>query len=234
MDIKLNKYNCCDFSGVDSIGVLCRGKSLGKIGSYKENFKNIFIVGQHYESLKIIGEHISQSNIVKIHGSTFNYPNKGYKKQYAEYGIKDMQTYLNPLLSDRKAYKFKKIQKRNEGLMDVYPIPPDFTNRNKRFILKRKFRDRERLHHPTLGLFGFDLACAYKPKFVHIIGLDFYQAPDMVIEKDHVSTRKNTARGKGMIEYFKLLCDEEKDIQFCLYTCCDKIKSKGNLKVIMV
>jgi len=234
LGITLNKYNCCDFGKVDSIGVLCRGKSLGSIGKYKENFKNIFLVGQHYRSLKLIGEHIDGSNIVKIWGSTFNKPSNGYKKQYAKYNIRDMQTYLDPNLSDRKAYKFKKITKTNHGLLEVFPKPTDFNERNKRFILKRDHRRGERLHHPTIGLFAVDMACAYKPKQVNIIGLDFYCASDFVEEKRHISTKKNFCRGPSMIEYFVLLCKEEPDIQFNLYTCCRKIKSNRNLNIIRV
>ncbi len=83
-------------------------------------------------------------------------------------------------------------------------------------------------------MFAVDLACAYNPKQVHIIGLDFYCAPDMVEEKRHISTKKNSPRGPMMIDYFKCLCEEESDIQFYLYTCCKEIKSKGNLKVINV
>ena len=83
-------------------------------------------------------------------------------------------------------------------------------------------------------MFGVDLACAYNPKSVHIIGLDFYHAPDFVEEKNHISTKKNSARAPMMIEYFKMLCEEEKDIKFYLYTCCKAIKSKNNLEVIRV
>jgi len=234
MDIKLYKYNCCDFSKVESIGVICRGKSLGSIGRYKNNFKNTFVIGQHYRSFNMIGDNLLGSNIVKVWGSTFNKPNAGYRKQYAKYNIRDMQTYLDPSFSDRKAYKFKKISKRNEGLMQVFPVPNNFRERNKRFILKRKYRTGEKSHHPTLGLFGVDLACAYKPKSVHIIGLDFYSAPDFVAEKKHIDTSRNAPRGVGMIEYFKLLCKEESDIKFHLYTCCRKIKSDKNLEVTYV
>lgn len=234
LDIKLHKYNVCDFSKVDSIGVICRGKSLGKIGKYKEHFKNTFVISQHYESFKLIGKHLLGSNIVKVWGSIFNNPSEADKEQYKEYGIKDMQTYLNPKGSDRKAHKFKYIWKRNRGILQVVPIPENFYERNKRFILKRKYRRGERLHHPTLGLFGVDLACAYKPKSVHIIGLDFYTAPDFVVEKKHIATSKNAPRGVSMIEYLKFLCKEEPEIQFYLYTCCRTIKSEGNLKVVRV
>jgi hypothetical protein len=234
VEIELNKFSCCDFSKVNSIGIICRGRSLGSIGKYKDYFNNSFIVGQHYKSLKLVGDHLLDSNIVKIWGSTFNKPSRGYKKQYAHYGIKDMQTYLDPNLSDRKNYKFEKIKKRNDGILEVFPRPTNFLERNKRFILKREHRRGERLHHPTIGLFSVDLAAAYKPKDIHIIGLDFYQAPDFVAEKKHIDTHRNAPRGACMIEYFKLLCKEERDIDFHLYTCCNKIKSQGNLKVIMV
>jgi len=228
MDIKLNKYSCCDFYNVDSIGVLCRGKSLGCIGKYKENFKNNFVVGQHYKSFQIMGEHLMGSNIVKIHGSTFNKPSRGYKKQYEKWNIRDMQTYLTPSLSDRKAYKFKKITKRNKGYLQVYPLPENFKTRNEGYNANGK------LNHPTIGLFAVDLAAAYKPKEVHIAGLDFYQAPYLAIEKMHISVASNKKRAEGMMNYFKYICKKEKDIKFYLYTCCRTIKSHKNLKVIEV
>ena len=234
MDIKLNKFNCCDFSKVDSIGVMCRGRSLGSIGEYKKHFKNIFIVGQHVRSLSLIGKYVKGANMVRVWGSTYDKPSVEVKAMYKEYNIRDIQTYLAPTVSDRKAHKFKKLFKRFSDLAQVFPLPLNFHQRNKRFILKRKYRDRERLHHPTLGLYGVDLACAYKPISIHIIGLDFYTVPDFVAEKNHINIAKNAPRCHGMIEYFKLLCKEESDIQFYLYTCCKTIKSEGNLKVIRV
>jgi len=170
--------------------------------------------------------------MVKVWGNTFNKPSNGYKKQYERYNIKNMQTYLNPSLSDRKEYKFKKIKSRNKGILEVFPIPDNFRERNKRFV--SEYRDDVKPHHPTLGLYGVDMASAYKPNTIHIIGLDFYQAPDFVEEKKHIQLSKNAARGKGMMNYLKALCRVEPDIKFYLYTCCDQIKSHKNLKVIKV
>ena len=137
MSLKLHKYNCVDFGKVDSIGVLCRGKSLGSIGKYKKNFQNIFVIGQHYKSFKMIGEHILGSNIVKVWGKTFNKPSRGYMKQYVKWDIKDMQTTLDPEVSDRKKYKIKKITQRHEQFMTVYYVPLNMCDRNKRFINQR-------------------------------------------------------------------------------------------------
>lgn len=225
-------YDICDFSKVDNIGVVCRGKSLGSVGKFKDKFKNCFIVGQHLESFKKIGEHFKGSNIVKVHGSIFTKYKKHNASMDAKYNIKDMQTYLIPEKSDRKAYKFKKICKKNKWLK-VHSQPVDFIERNKRFSSKRVLGDGK-ITHPTLGTFGVDLAAAYKPKDVYIIGLDFYSTQDFVIERMHISQMTNKPKMMGMIEYLNLLCDEEKDINFHLYTCCDKIKSKNNLEVVRV
>jgi hypothetical protein len=231
MDINLHKYNCCDFSKVDKIGVLCRGKSLGVIDKYKDYFKNSFVVGQHYRSFKLIGKSLKGYNLVKVWGSTFNKPSRGYKKQYEKFNIRDMQTYLDPTLSPRKSYKFKKITKRNDGILEVFPRPLNFLDRNKRIIAKA---NRKKITHPTIGMFAVDLAAAYKPNDIYIIGLDFYSAPDFVKEKKHISTEKNSIRESSMIEYFRLLCSEEKDIKFHLYTRCKRIKSENNLEVVHV
>ena len=227
MGLEMPKYDICDFSKLDSIGVVCRGKSLGSIGKFKEHFKNCFIVGQHIESFKKVGDHFRGSNMVKVHGNTYTKFKKHNRGMDREYNIIDMQTYLVPENSERKAYKFKKICKKNKWLK-VHSHPVEFIDRNRRFLTGTK------LTHPTLGLFGVDLAAAYKPKDVYIIGLDFYTTPDFIIERMHVPQWKNKPKGEGMIRYFKLLCKEEKDINFHLYTCCKQIKSKDNLKVIRV
>ena len=233
MDIDLHKYNCCDFHKVDKIGVICRGKSLGTIGKYKDNFKNTFVVGQHVESFKMIGKHLENCNIVKIWGSGFHTPCKEEKEICSHYNIRDLQSTLRPHSSERKAYKYKKIQKRYSGILETYPLPINIHNRNERILHKRKLGNGK-LSYPTLGLFGVDLASAYKPKEVHIIGLDFYCAPYLTNEKLNANFDKNVERGPNMIEYFKLLCKEETDIKFYLYTCCKIIESEGNLKVIHV
>lgn len=225
-------YNICDFSKLDEIGVVCRGASLGKISKYKEYFKNCFIVGQHLESFKKIGKHFCDSNIVKVHGSVYTKYKKHNRRMDREYGIIDMQTYLDPTLSDRKAYKFKKIYKKNKW-MKVYARPINFLERNKKFTLLRILGEK-RDTHPTLGLYGVDLAAAYNPKNIHIIGLDFYDTPDYVIERMHVPQERNKPKLKGMLEYLNLLCREEKKIQFYLYTSCRQVKSHDNLKVIKV
>ena len=170
--------------------------------------------------------------MVKVWGANFHKPGKEERKQCSEYNIKDLQTTLNPLISDRKAYKYRKIQKRYEGILETYPIPSNLREeRNIRFLAKRK-HGNGRITYPTLGLFAVDLASAYKPREIHIIGLDFYCTPYFTKEKNNVGMSSNLKRSPNMIEYFKLLCKEEKHIKYYLYTCCNTIKSKGNLEVI--
>ena len=232
-NIILNKYNCCDFSKVDSIGVICRGQSLGSIGEYKENFKNIFVVGQHLNSFDIIGKHIADSNIVRVSGATFFKPSKRYLRLYNAYNMRDIQTALDPTKSPRKELKFKKMKETHKGVLEAHPMPVGMLDRNKRFISKKKYGNGK-ITYPTIGLFGVDLASAYKPKEIHVIGLDFYCVPQLSKECANVSWKKNMAKGDSMREHFNLICEEEKDIQFYLYTCCKKVESTENLKVINV
>lgn len=233
LEIKPHKYNCCDFSQVDSIGVICRGQSLGSIGKYKKHFENTFVAGQHLRSFEIIGKHLKDSNIVRVVGNTFFRMSDDYKDLYNKYNIKDMQTALSLIASERKALKLRKLKNQHKDVLEVHSIPTNMRERNKRFILKRKHTNGK-ISYPTIGLFSVDLACLYKPKDIHIIGLDFYCANVFVKEDINRSWRKNKSRSDGMIEYFKLLCKEEKDINFHLYTCCKRIKSNGNLRVIRV
>lgn len=228
MGIEMPIYGVCNFSKLDDIGVVCRGKSLGKIGRYKEYFKNCFIVGQHLESFKKIGKHFCDSNIVKVHGSVYTKFKRHNRSMDREYNIIDMQTYLDPTLSKRKKYKFKKICGKNKW-MTVYPRPVNFLDRNRKL-----FPAAPRVGHPTLGLYGVDLAAAYRPKNIHIIGLDFYYLKDFTEERMQAPHWKNKPKGPFMINYFMGLCKKEKDIKFHLYTCHKDIKSKDNLKVIRI
>jgi len=233
MDIKLNKYTCCDFSNVDKIGVVCRGKSLGSIEKYKKNFKNSFVVGLHVESFKLIGKSFKGSNIVKIWGKTNHRPCEEEKNICSKYKIRDMQTTHSPHLSSRKELKYRKAVNAYNDILKVHTMPLNMKDRNNRIIHKRKLGDGK-LSYPTLGLFSVDLASAYQPKEVHVIGLDFYCAPYFAKEKANGKNSTNVKRSPTMLEFFKLLCAEDRGITYHLYTCCDKIKSDGNLIVIRV
>jgi len=231
MEVELHRYNCGDFSKKDSLGVVCRGASLRHIEKYKKHFKNTFVVGQHVKSFNMIGDSFKGCNLVKVWGSNFHKPCKIEREQCRKYNIRDLQSTLDPTKSDRKAYKYKKIKKRYDGILETFPMPKNMRDRNSRILHKRK-HGNGKLNHPTLGIFSVDLASAYKPKEIHIIGLDFYCADYLVQEKLHAGLTTNVKRAPNMIEFFQLLCAEDKDIKYYLYTCCDKIKSNGNLKVI--
>lgn len=233
IEVVPNIFNCGDFSKVEEIGVIARGKSLGQIGRFKKHFKNVFVAGQCLNSFEMIGKHLKGANIVRSWGNTYDRPGKRYKKLYLEYNIRDIQAALDPTVSERKAHKLKKLQKAHKDVLTVHACPEHMRKRNYRYIKERKL-SRGRTSYPTLGIQSVDFACIYKPKSVHIIGLDFYCAPYLTTEKHQASLSKNARRANSMIEFFKLLCKAESDIQFYLYTCCKKIKSKGNLKVIRV
>jgi len=222
-------YQCGNASGLDKIGVICRGASLGKIGEYKKHFTYSFLVGQHEESLKIIGKHLKKSKLIQVTGGIIFKTNPLVCEKY---NIIDMQVAMDPTLSQRKAHKFKRNRKKNRWLK-VHPLPSAFKSRNNRFRSKRKVSESPGAY-PTTGLFGVDLAASFEPKNIHIIGLDFYCSSYFARERFQVSASKNRGRTAEMIEFFKLLCKTEKDINFHLYTCCNTIKSKENLHIIRI
>ncbi len=214
-------YSCADFHNIKNIGVICRGISLGKIGKYRKYFKNSLLVGQHVQSFKKVGHHLKNFNLVQVCGGTIFLTKKKVCKAR---NIRDLQTGLDPTLSARRKLKFRHVVNKNSWL-SVHPFPENFRDRNARL-------DFGTLSHPTTGLFAVDLAVAFKPKNVFIIGLDFYKAPYFVKEKNQAKV--NPGRGDSMLKYFKALCDIEKDIKFHLCTCYDGMKSNDNLKVIRV
>lgn len=218
INIMLPVYRCSDFSKQDTLGVICRGSSLRYIKKYKKFFVNSFLVGQHIESLKRIGGYIKGYNIVLVSGSIIFKTNEELCK---EFNIVDLQMGIDPDDSPRKHFKYHKTRKKNRWLT-LYPKPKSIRERNKRLNI-------DQVSYPTTGIYAVDLACSFKPKNIHIIGLDFYYAPYFTREKYH--RPESRGRGSTMIKYFRALCREEKNIFFNLYTCCDRIESTDNLCV---
>lgn len=230
-EIIMPKYKCCDFSEVEHVGVICRGASLKHIGKYKKGFKNCLVAGQYKEAFKKIGKHIKGNNIVRVSGTIVVKPD-GYVRLYDKYGIQDLQTGLPVDESDRRKKRLDKMKTLHAPLsIEVHAKPCNFRSRNRRFCYNI---NRNKSSHPTTGLYCVDLAAAFKPKKISIIGLDFYCSNYFAREAVMCSIKKNRGRCESMMEYFLTLCKYEPDIQFVLYTACKKIKSQKNLKVVYV
>lgn len=219
------RYKVSNFRKKEIIGVIGRGSSLGHIDKYHTFFQNSFIAGIHVNSFRIINNFIRGYNFVQVAGSVFPKPYKGLIDFIHDYRIKDLQTSL-VVKNPSKKERLEKIRKQYKKLLTVHTISLPFMKRNFRFCNNLV---RKRPTHPTSGLLALNLACAFKPKKIFIIGIDFYCSPYFVREKDSSSIGKNRRRKVSMIEYFCELCKYEPKIQFNLFTCCKEIIPTNNL-----
>ena len=55
-----------DMRNEDSIGVLCRGQSLDKLGTVSKNFEKLYLVGQFTRALPQLAESLQGKQIVQI------------------------------------------------------------------------------------------------------------------------------------------------------------------------
>lgn len=212
-------YKTFDFNKSDSIGVICRGSSVSRLDLISSEFSECFLVGQFNNALRKMGKHLKGKHIVQVLNKCAIDPDK---KMYTRMGITDLQcnfgSYFGEKLSKGKTDLYRKICKTNKWAK-VHLVPEGFT--------ARRPMDR----WCTAGIFAVDLAAFFRPKNIHIIGLDFYHSPYFMKEKLRASQKINRKRADEMISNFKLIAQRDEDIDFHLLTTCKKIESSKNIHV---
>lgn len=214
-------YKIGDFHNLDSIGVICRGKSINSLKDYSDNFEYCFLVGRHENSLKSIGSYIKGKKIVQVLNKVAINP---IKEIMVEYGIQDIQLNFNSKqdtedVGGNKLKLLEKVKSINKWAQ-VRLAPAGIKSRK---VVKS---------WATTGLFGVDLAAYHHPKNVYIFGLDFYIADYFCIERKQIEN--SSKRSKEMIKNLHLICRRDKDINFTIYTCHHSLKDLDNLRVVHV
>ncbi len=207
-----------DMRSLDSIGVLCRGQSLDKLGTISKNFEKLYLVGQFTRALPQLFNHLQGKQIIQMINKVAIATDQETCKRF---NIKDIQCNFDGWLhrppSQGRRELFRKVQNINKWAT-VHLLPPGI----------REARPKGFDWH-TCGILGVDLAAFWKPAHIWIIGLDFYFSPYFIREKH--KGRCDPKRRLVMIEMLKLLVKRDPGITFHLITYCDKIKSFDNLHV---
>tara|TARA_B100000614_G_scaffold262915_1_gene301224 strand:- start:42441 stop:43094 length:654 start_codon:yes stop_codon:yes gene_type:complete len=215
-------YSTCDFSKLDSIGVICRGASISKISKVSDRFEACFLVGQFENGLLKIGNYLCNKHIVQVINKCAIQTDRKVCEQYR---IRDIQcnfgSYFGEELSEGKTALFKKIRKKNPWA-EVHLVPEGLTAR------------RPMDKWETTGIYAVDLACFFQPKEIHVIGLDFYESDYFAKEKLHAGIKANRARGRAMREQFMKLVDRDRNIHFNVVTHSRHLKSGENLSVRVI
>jgi hypothetical protein len=212
-------YKVADFSNVDSIAVLCRGKSIEYLKNIYSDFNHCFLVGQFDNALKKISKYLTNKKIVQIINKCAIKP---CKKKLMKINIQDIQcnfgSYFGEEMDIDKKRLYKKILKLN-AWAKVHLVPLGLCAR-------RPFKK-----WCTCGIYGVDMAAFYQPKKIIILGLDFYCSEYFSREKIQTTIASNKKRKNEMISNLYDIINRDKNIMFYLYTKCKELKSKDNLVV---
>lgn len=214
-------YNVADFSKTDDIGVICRGKSISSLKDFHDSFDHCFLVGQHEMAMEHIGDFLRGKKIVQMCNKVVLKVGKDLSDIY---GVRDIQLNFNSkednsVVGGSKLNLLRRCQSENPWAK-VHLLPNGFKSR------------RSQKRWQTTGLMGVDLAAFFKPKNVHIFGIDFYLADYFCVERKNI--KNPPSRSKGMIENLLNICKRDSDITFHIYTCHHKLQSMDNLKVYKV
>jgi len=214
-------YTVANFSQVDNIGVICRGRSISSLKDYNDQFDHCFIVGQHENAMSQIGDFLVGKKIVQVCNKTVLKVGDGLAERY---GIKDIQLNFsskqdNSKVGGNKLKLWDKCKQANPWAT-VYLLPDGFKSR------------RSQKRWETTGVMGVDIAAFFKPKNIYVYGLDFYLAEYFCRERKQVNN--SSKRSVGMIENLRNICKRDSDIMFHIFTCHHKLEPMDNLKVYKV
>ncbi len=217
-------YSIADFRTLDTIAVLCRGKSVAHIAK-RNNFEACYIVGQFDHTLPALKKYLMGKKIVQVINKSTT---KVSKKIHDVFHVDDIQCnftgWIDRPLSPARQNIYKMVKKQNKWA-NVHLAPPG--------IRERRPSDKNGvIKWATTGMYAVDLATFWQPKEVWIFGLDFYAAPYFKKEKVHVGLKKNKGRKKEMIHNFVKIVERDENISFRIFTKCKEVESNGSNLVV--
>jgi len=216
-------YQVGDFNKVDTIAVLCRGKSLSYVKK-SNDFDYCYTVGEFTNALKSLLPLLKGKTIVPIINKSATKLNK---KLSLRAGILDIQCNFTgwkdlPISAPRQRL-YNQIRKSNSWAK-VHLAPPG--------IRDNRPQDKNGpVKWNTTGLYAVDLAAFWKPREILIYGLDFYSVPYWKKESIDASWKKNMRRRSAMLHNFNAIVRRDLDISFKIFTYC-KVKSANNVTVV--
>lgn len=231
---KIIGYKDINFFRADSIGVIARGPSIRHLDICVDKFDKCFLAGEFNKNLEQWGEKVKGKDIVLsiVQSNRYCTPIEICRK----YNIKNMQVNFH-----RGSSKHKVIQMSYPDL-NVVGYTSDQSSELKQIFRKWEDEDNmEKYFVNSTGIAGVFHASYFRPKEVHIIGVDFYNTlyPKYLIGEPHdipSDTVEKSANNlqEGMVEDFHKIAYFYSNIRFYIYTTFRGISSLKNISVIYV
>lgn len=153
--------------GLDSFGVMLKGKSLERFPNYDKQFENCFLVNNFDMEIEVIGDSLSGKKCVHFINRTTTAPLR--PENYEKLNITDIQLSLVSGLGEKRLKKAIKYYKSLK--LKTHFLPKKLLEFNKRDFGKEYARK-----YPNTGIIAIIYSLEIlQPKVLWLIGLDFYQ-----------------------------------------------------------
>lgn len=202
---------------MDSVCLLLRGKSLGRLPSVCGKFKDCYILNDWKEEIRIFGKYLCGKNITHFANSMST--SMLTAEDYRRFGI------------DKVVFPFTRraLEKRKKCfLIDWY---------NRRGIKTVEFMP-EKYAAMTKGIKNTGVCCIFyvsefiKPKTVWILGLDFYHRNYLVKANEPHQLAK--AKRIGLVNSFVDIVKRYPHIEYNLVTYYKKLPKIKNLNILII
>ena len=163
-------------SGMDSFGILLKGKSLEQFPKYDTEFDSCFIVNNFDKEMELIGDSLSGKKCVHLVNRLMTAPIA--QKNYQRLGVTEIQLPKISAVGDRRM-KLAIEHYKSLGL-NTHFLPKKLLESNKRDFSKEYARK-----YPNTGILAIIYALEMiRPKVLWVVGLDFYQS-DYLVRRPH-------------------------------------------------
>jgi hypothetical protein len=204
----------------DSIGILCRGKSLECLKEVTSRFNSCFLVNDWGTELKIFSKYLLGKKIVHFMNADKNtlLSHKQYEKFRIDHGL--LTWTRKHLMPGKGKVNLPKAVAEYQKFVTVSFLPDEYY---------QACRD--------IGNSG--VLCAlivtelFKPKEVWVVGLDFYSQPYLIKPrtKDQWDDIKKRNLVRKLHNRFIRVVKAHRDVQYHLVTCYSEVKPQENLEV---
>lgn len=210
----------------DNFGILCKGRSIEKLGEIESHFQDCFLVNNFDPEIEKIGRFLENKRIVHCVNRLLTAPLKPLN--YIKLNISEVLLSKSSLFWDRLLLRVF-IHYKRLGLSPVF-LPPKF------LALSNELFGSEGLNKfPNTGLLALIYTLSViRPKNLWIAGLDFYQQ-DYLIRRPHqdpLQKQQQRMDEIGAIDVFHRLVSKSHDTTFYMLSYYDGFKAFPNLRCL--
>jgi len=221
-----------------TFGVICKGRSLGRLHLVSDGFMTCFIVNHFERELKEFAHLLKEKNIVQFVNRRGTI--RMSAETYEQFGIKTVQYNLPELINGHPTSEVdKKTKKRlkeyGEFGLKLYYLPQRLLDWNKWFEPFENYPGEYMWKHPNTGI----QACIYAaevihPKDLYVVGLDFYQ-DDYLFRRDvcnPLKVQQKKISRVHMIEHFEWVLEMHGDINWHIVTNYKNLKHGEHVRLL--